>query len=222
MTINEVFGLRNQGRIEEAYEEARKIYATDKGPYPSAVMFWTAVDMLKKLVIQDHQEEEARKIYAALERLLSNARDGKGWMSKALKNCKQLLEGNVNRQTVKVYPEHILMGDWGEVVAMTYLRDLGYVILTRDWHSRHRDLDLIAMQDNCVVFVEVKTRRDRLFIEPEKAIDYRKLHNLRTAINHFVKFKNIRQPIRLDAITIVGTPEQEEPEITHIRDFPMY
>ncbi len=118
--------------------------------------------------------------------------------------------------------EHNDLGAWGETMAAEYLERKGYTIIARNWHSGHRDIDIIALDENTVVFVEVKTRRDRLFIEPEKAIDYRKLHNLRTAINHFVKFKNIRQPIRLDAITIVGTPEQEEPEITHIRDFPMY
>ena len=77
MTINEVFGLRNQGRKDEAYEAARTIYATDKSPYASAAMFWTAVDMLKMRVGEDCIEE-AKKIYMALERLLANQKDEKG------------------------------------------------------------------------------------------------------------------------------------------------
>ena len=37
MTVEEVFALRNQGRVEDAYEAAREIYAVDKGPYASTV-----------------------------------------------------------------------------------------------------------------------------------------------------------------------------------------
>jgi len=117
---------------------------------------------------------------------------------------------------------HNELGAWGETLAADYLERKGYTILERNWHSGHRDIDIIAWHEQVVVFVEVKTRRNRLFIEPEEAIDYRKLNNLRAAINHYVKFKNIRQQIRLDAITIVGTPEQGAPEITHIEDFPLY
>ena len=48
MTVQDVFDLRKQGRVEEAYEAARSVYAVDKGPHASSAMFWTAVDMLKK------------------------------------------------------------------------------------------------------------------------------------------------------------------------------
>jgi len=117
---------------------------------------------------------------------------------------------------------HNELGTWGEALAVEFLQRKGFIILERDWHSGHRDIDIIALHDDVVVFVEVKTRRNRLFIEPEEAIDYRKLNNLRAAINHYVKFKGIRQTIRLDAITVVGTPDKGEPEITHIEDFPLY
>ncbi len=116
---------------------------------------------------------------------------------------------------------HNELGIWGENVATDYLRGKGYTILERDWKSGHRDIDIIAQDGNIVVFVEVKTRRNQLFGEPEEAIDYMKLRNLRAAINHYVKSKGIRQEIRLDAISIVGTPQQQ-PMINHIIDFPLY
>ena len=96
MTINEVFGLRNQGRKDEAYEAARTIYATDKSPYASAAMFWTAVDMMKMRASEDCMEE-AKKIYMALERLLANQKDEKGWMHDALKKCNTLIEKGEKR-----------------------------------------------------------------------------------------------------------------------------
>jgi putative endonuclease len=117
---------------------------------------------------------------------------------------------------------HNELGAWGEELATDFLRRKEYTILERDWKSGHRDIDIIAKKDNVVVFVEVKTRRNRVFGEPGEAIDYMKLRNLRAAINHYVKYRRINLPVRLDAITIVGTPESGVPEITHIEDFPMY
>ena len=89
--------------------------------------------------------------------------------------------------------------------------------MERDWKSGRRDIDIIARDGNIVVFVEVKTRRSRVFGEPEEAVDFHKLQHLQQAINHYVKFKHIRQPIRFDIISIVGTIGKT-PDIRHIQD----
>lgn len=112
---------------------------------------------------------------------------------------------------------HNDMGKWGEDLAEAYLERRGYTIVERDWKSGRRDIDIIALDNDVVVFVEVKTRRNRLFEEPEDAIDYRKRQNLQQAINHYVKFRNIRQEIRFDIISVVGTIGTE-PDIQHIQD----
>ncbi len=112
------------------------------------------------------------------------------------------------------------LGTWGEEQAADFLIHKGYTILERDWKSGHRDIDIIATNGQVVVFVEVKARRNRVFGEPEDAVDYMKMHNLRAAINHYVKFKNIRLDIRFDIITVVGTPYMGQAEITHIEDVP--
>jgi len=117
---------------------------------------------------------------------------------------------------------HNDLGTWGEQEAADYLQQKGYTILERDWKSGHRDIDIIARDGDVLVFVEVKTRRNRLFTNPEEAIDYMKLRNLRAAINHYVKFKHVNNDIRLDAISVVGTPDGGQPEIDHIEDFPLY
>ncbi len=219
MTINEVFGLRNQGRKEEAYEAARVIYATDKSPYASAAMFWTAVDVLKIRVSEDRMEE-AKKIYMALERLLPNVKDEKGWMHDAMKKCHTLLErGDDRERLLEEGPEHLQMGVWGEELAVAYLREKGYVILERDWHSTHRDIDIIAQQGECIVFVEVKARRNRDFGDPLMAINYQKRKNLRLAINHYIHYRKLDNPWRFDVITVVGEMGSKMPEINHIEDF---
>jgi putative endonuclease len=108
-------------------------------------------------------------------------------------------------------------GKWGEDLAVAYLEKKGYTIVERDWKSGRRDIDIIALDDDVVVFVEVKTRRNRLFGEPEESVDYHKLQNLQQAISHYVKFRNIRQDIRFDIISVVGTIGSE-PDIQHIQN----
>ena len=117
---------------------------------------------------------------------------------------------------------HNELGVWGEEFATHYLEQKGYKIIERDWKSGHRDIDIIALHHNTIVFVEVKTRRNNVFGEPEDAINYAKLCNLRAAINHYVKYKRINQEIRFDIISIIGTPNQSEPKVTHFEDVPMY
>ena len=116
---------------------------------------------------------------------------------------------------------HNELGKWGEDTAADYLQRNGYTIVERDWKSGHRDLDIIAQdEDGTVVFVEVKTRRNRLFGDPEEAVDYRKLHSLQMAINHYIKYRHINGDSRLDIITVVGIVGRE-PEIEHIKDVSM-
>ena len=112
---------------------------------------------------------------------------------------------------------HNELGKWGEDLAADYLQRKGYTIIERDWKSGKRDLDIIAQDGNVIVFVEVKTRRNRLFGEPEESVDYHKLQNLQQAISHYVQFRNIRQDIRFDIISVVGTIGSE-PDIQHIQN----
>ena len=113
---------------------------------------------------------------------------------------------------------HNELGKWGEDLAVAYLQGKDYQILERDWKSGRRDIDIIARDtDLTTVFVEVKTRRNRLFGEPEEAIDYRKMQSLQQAINHYIKFRHLNGAVRFDIISIVGTIG-EEPDINHIKD----
>lgn len=116
---------------------------------------------------------------------------------------------------------HNELGIWGEDQATKYLQQHGYRIIERDWKSGRRDIDIIATDGQEVVFVEVKTRRNRLFGEPEEAVDYRKLQSLRLAINHYIKYRRINCEVRFDIISVVGMIGGQ-PEIDHIKGVPLY
>lgn len=71
MTVKEIFELRKQGRIEEAYDAIRPMYAAHRGRYTTLCMFWTAADVFK-LRLDQNRYDEAEKILEALKRILPN------------------------------------------------------------------------------------------------------------------------------------------------------
>ena len=218
MTAKDIFELRKQGRKEEAYEAARGLYATDKSPYASSAMFWTAVDMLRSQVAVGHHDD-AEKIFLALERLLPTVPDHDGWVNDAFEKCRDLLKKGNSRHHIQMEgPAHLQMGVWGEELAAAYLREKGYAILERDWHSGHRDIDIIAQKDSCIVFVEVKARRSADYGSPVLAVDYNKQRNLLRAINHYIHYRHLDMSWRFDVISIVGMPDGQ-PEIEHVENF---
>ena len=77
MTVKEIFDLRKQGKIEEAYEAIRPMYAVHQGKYTTLCMYWTASDILKKR-IKEERFDEAEKIFKALLRVLPNIEDKDG------------------------------------------------------------------------------------------------------------------------------------------------
>lgn len=218
MTAKEIFELRKQGQVEVAYEAARQLYATDKGTFAASAMFWTAVDMLRQRT-NEGKTDEAKRILLALERLYPNVPDREGWAVDALRRCQQLLgktPATPSEPTDKKR-EQTEMGKWGEEVAKLYLYRKGYDLVNQDWHSGHRDIDIIVQRGPLVVFVEVKARCTRDFGDPLDAIDYQKRYNLRRSISHYVNYHHIEQ-FRFDIITVVGPLHSDTPDIHHYED----
>jgi hypothetical protein len=94
MTVKEIFELRKEGRVEEAYNAILPMYRVHHGKYTSLAMFWCAVDMMNLLLGKavDQSEEslsalaEAEKIYKSLQRLAPKIYDESGACSKAVEN----------------------------------------------------------------------------------------------------------------------------------------
>ena len=101
-------------------------------------------------------------------------------------------------------------GKWGEELAASLLRDKGYTIMERDWHSGHRDIDIIARSPDSrtVVFVEVKTRTQDIVMRPEDAVNVKKICNIGLAANNYVKMHNLLDELRFDIVSIVGENPQ--------------
>ena len=100
--------------------------------------------------------------------------------------------------------EHNLLGKAGEDAAVDYLERHDYVIRHRNWRKGHFELDIVAAKDNELIVVEVKTRSNTLFAEPEDAVDLPKIRRTVRAADTYIRLFQIDSPVRFDIITIVG------------------
>ena len=71
------------------------------------------------------------------------------------------------------------VGAYGERLAARYLAEVGMTILDRNWRCDQGEIDIVAMDDSCLVIVEVKTRRSLSFGSPVEAVTAVKAARLR-------------------------------------------
>lgn len=111
---------------------------------------------------------------------------------------------------------HNLLGKVGEDAVAEYLKKKGYDILHRNWRKNHLELDIVAAKDDELIVVEVKTRRNTDYIEPQDAVNRQKIRHIVIAADAYVKHFGIDASVRFDIITAVGQPGTFR--IEHIKD----
>ncbi len=103
-----------------------------------------------------------------------------------------------------------LLGKEGENRAARFLSEQGYKILERNYSTRSGELDLIALHQGVVVFVEVKTRTSDAFGAPELAVTPQKQRRMVKAALGYIKLKKLHQvPCRFDIVAISAGAEKE-------------
>lgn len=112
--------------------------------------------------------------------------------------------------------QHNETGKQGEAEAVGYLRGKGYEILARNYRYQHAEIDLIAKKGKLMVFVEVKTRTNLSFGNPEEFVSYTKAKLVMKAAENYIFAQNWLYDVRFDimAVTIVGN----ELRVKHIED----
>jgi len=115
---------------------------------------------------------------------------------------------------------HLKAGRWGEKQAEKFLKRSGYRILGRRVRvGRHDELDLIAQEDETLVFVEVKTRKNENYGRPASSVNRDKRRKLSRAAVSFLQKRKLQPPtIRFDIIEVVGELDGGTPEIRHIEN----
>ena len=95
------------------------------------------------------------------------------------------------------------IGIVGESLAKSYLEKKGYKILARNWRFKKYEIDIIAQKDNLMVFVEVKTRKNSNFGEPQIFVSKQKQAFIIKAAHHYLETNEIILESRFDIISIV-------------------
>jgi putative endonuclease len=111
------------------------------------------------------------------------------------------------------------LGNEGERLAARYLRRLGYKILARRYRTAMGEIDLIARDGACIVFVEVKTRRSDVAGQPHEAVDaYKQAQLTRLALAFLKRYRLLEKPARFDVVSIVWEGTGADPQIVHYRN----
>jgi putative endonuclease len=119
-------------------------------------------------------------------------------------------------------PEHLRRGELGERAAKKFLQRRGLKFLTANFRSARGEIDLIFREDDCLAFVEVKTRSSEDWTRPAAAVNARKRRLLsQTALDYLRLLKNPPMKIRFD-IAGVLLENGEVREVRHLPNtFPM-
>ncbi|OGH19760.1 MAG: hypothetical protein A3D74_02360 [Candidatus Levybacteria bacterium RIFCSPHIGHO2_02_FULL_37_13] len=92
----------------------------------------------------------------------------------------------------------------GEDKACEYLRKNGYKIVERNFRKGYGEIDIVAIHENTLVFIEVKTRTSNSFGSPLEAINYWKLKSLiKTAQYYKMTHRNLPESLRIDAVSVI-------------------
>jgi len=94
------------------------------------------------------------------------------------------------------------LGALGEELAARRLAAAGYEIVTRNWRCQAGELDLVARQGECLVLVEVRTRRGKALGPPEESITPAKQARLVTLAEAYVQAVDWPGDWRIDVVAV--------------------
>jgi putative endonuclease len=101
-------------------------------------------------------------------------------------------------------PVHLRRGRFGERAAKKHLQQRGLKFLTANFRSARGEVDLVFREDDCLVFVEVKTRSAEDWTRPARAVDSRKRRLLsQTALDYLRLLHNPPVKIRFDIVEVL-------------------
>ena len=109
------------------------------------------------------------------------------------------------------------IGKKGEELAVEYLTEKGFEILHQNYRFGKGEIDIIAKdpEDGYTVFVEVKTRQNLEYGEPEYAITKNKQRQIRKIAESYLYEKEIENlECRFDVIAVL-LENINSPEISH-------
>lgn len=103
------------------------------------------------------------------------------------------------------------IGKAGEDFVADYLRNRGLIVIKQNFSSPYGEIDIIAEDDNYIVFVEVKTRKIDPLVKGVESINLAKIQRIMNLSNDFLNKFSSSKPPRFD-VAEVTYKDVEKPE----------
>ncbi len=113
--------------------------------------------------------------------------------------------------------DHNEFGKIAEELAVKFLEEKNYKILTKNYRYLKAEVDIIAEFGNQIIIVEVKARHTDVFIEPHEAVNRKKIKLLVSAANAYLEENNMEKEVRFDIISVLPN-DTGKLNITHIEN----
>jgi putative endonuclease len=106
-------------------------------------------------------------------------------------------------------------GTLGEKLAKDFLKKHGYHIRETNYRCPQGEIDIIAKHKDCLVFIEVRTKKSLEFGHPEESITPAKKERMRASAYHYCQnHDNLPQQWRIDVVAVeldkAGKPSRIE------------
>lgn len=113
-------------------------------------------------------------------------------------------------------PRTVAIGKRGEGIAENFLRQKGFKILETHFTTRWGEIDIIAQDDDTLVFIEVKTRKGIKYGYPEEAVTSFKLKALKRAAQFYYQtHPELPESLRIDVVAIILDEKDRPIDIRH-------
>lgn len=112
-----------------------------------------------------------------------------------------------------------MTGKTGELIAARFLCSKDYKIIAQNFWTRVGEIDIIAEDGETLVFVEVKTRTEKVLGNPYEAITSEKIRRCRRACELYVQqVPQGDRPFRIDAISIILNTQTRHAKVQHFQN----
>ena len=92
----------------------------------------------------------------------------------------------------------------GEKIVQGFLLNKGYEILETNYYTKKGEIDIIAKNDNCIVFIEVKTRTNFKFGTPAMAVNSEKKKRIKNSAKIFLHINKLyNSDVRFDIVEVL-------------------
>jgi len=99
--------------------------------------------------------------------------------------------------------QHNDTGNKAEEMAERFLLDKGYAILDKNFTWQKGEIDIIALKDGWLIFVEVRARSEVAYGFPEQTISKNKAQLIIKTARHYIYQKDWHGKVRFDIIAII-------------------